>query len=75
MLIAAERLIAGLPGTGVLAPGYLTVSGGLITEVGEGLPPSRPDLELRTGVLVPGLVDLQVNGYYGVDLADCDPDG
>ena len=75
MLIAAGRLISGLPGTGVLAPGYLTVSGGLIAEVGEGLPPGPPDLELRTGVLVPGLVDLQVNGYYGVDLADCDPDG
>jgi N-acetylglucosamine-6-phosphate deacetylase len=73
--MAAERLVAGLPGTGVLAPGYLTVSGGLITEVGEGLPPGHPDLELRTGVLVPGLVDLQVNGYYGVDLADCDPEG
>jgi N-acetylglucosamine-6-phosphate deacetylase len=26
-------------------------------------------------VLVPGLVDLQVNGYYGVDLADGDPEG
>jgi len=75
VLIAAGRLITGLPGTGVWAPGYLAVSGGLVTEVGEGLPPSRPDLELRTGVLVPGLVDLQVNGYYGVDLADCDPDG
>jgi N-acetylglucosamine-6-phosphate deacetylase len=75
VLIAAERLVAGLPGTGVLAPGYLTVSGGLITEVGEGLPPGPPDLELGAGVLVPGLVDLQVNGYYGVDLADCDPEG
>ena len=75
MLIAAERLITGLPGTGVLAPGYLTVGGGLITEVGEGPPPGPADLVLGTGTLVPGLVDLQVNGYYGVDLADCDPDG
>ena len=75
MLIAAPRLTTGLPGTGVLAPGYLTLSGGLITEVSEGPPPGPPDLELRTGVLVPGLVDLQVNGYYGVDLADCDPEG
>ena len=75
MLIAAKRLITGLPGTGVLAPGYLAVSGGRITEVGEGPPPTAPDLDLRTGVLVPGLVDLQVNGYYGVDLADCDPEG
>ena len=75
MLIAAKRLITALPGTGVLAPGYLAVSGGRITEVGEGPPPTAPDLDLRTGVLVPGLVDLQVNGYYGVDLADCDPEG
>jgi N-acetylglucosamine-6-phosphate deacetylase len=75
VLIAANRLVTGLPGTGVLAPGYLTVSGGLITGVGEGLPPGPPDVELRTGVLVPGLVDLQVNGYYGVDLVDCDPEG
>jgi N-acetylglucosamine-6-phosphate deacetylase len=75
VLIAAQRLITGLPGTGVLAPGYLAVSGGRITEVGEGPPPTAPDLNLRTGVLVPGLVDLQVNGYYGVDLAECDPAG
>src|SRR5215469_1361421 len=75
MLIAVPRLITGLPGTGVLAPGYLAASGGLITEVGEGPPPRPPDVELRTGVRVPGLVDLQVNGYYGVDLADCYADG
>jgi N-acetylglucosamine-6-phosphate deacetylase len=75
VLIAASRLIPGLPGTGVLAPGYLAVSGGRITGVSEGPPPGAPDLDLRTGVLVPGLVDLQVNGYYGVDLADCDPEG
>ena len=75
MLIAVPRLITALPGTGVLTPGYLRVSGGVITEVGEGLPPGIPDLNLRTGVLVPGLVDLQVNGYFGADLADCDPEG
>ena len=75
MLIAAPRVIPGLPGTGVLAPGYLSVQGGVIAEVGEGPPAGEPDLDLGTGVLVPGLVDLQVNGYYGVDLADCDPDG
>ncbi len=75
MLIAAPRVIPGLPGTGVLAPGYLSVQGGVIAEVGEGPPPGEPDLDLGTGVLVPGLVDLQVNGYYGVDFADSDPDG
>ena len=75
MLIAACRVIPGLPGTGVLAPGYVTLQGGVITEAGAGPPPGVPDLDLGTGVLVPGLVDLQVNGYYGVDLADCDPWG
>ena len=75
MLAAAARLVPGLPGTGVLEPGYLSVQGGVIAEVGEGPPPRPPDLDLGTGVLVPGLVDLQVNGYYGVDLADCDPAG
>jgi N-acetylglucosamine-6-phosphate deacetylase len=75
VLIAASRVIPGLPGTGVLEPGYVSVQGGLIAEVGEGRPPGTPDLVLDSGVLVPGLVDLQVNGYYGVDLADGDPEG
>jgi N-acetylglucosamine-6-phosphate deacetylase len=75
VLIAAARLVPGLPGTAVLEPGYLSFQGGRITEVGQGPPPRAPDLDLGTGVLVPGLVDLQVNGYYGVDLADCDPEG
>ena len=79
MLIAASRII---PGTGaasgtarVLAPGYLTCEAGMITGVGAGHPPGRPDLELTSGFLLPGLVDLQVNGYFGVQLADADPDG
>ncbi len=75
MLIAAPRVIPALPGTGILAPGYVTIDDGRIAAAGEGPPPGSPDLVLDSGVLVPGLVDLQVNGYYGVDLADCDPDG
>jgi N-acetylglucosamine-6-phosphate deacetylase len=79
MLIAASRII---PGTGaasgmtsVLAPGYLTCEEGVITGVGAGPPPGRPDLELTGGFLLPGLVDLQVNGYFGVELGAADPDG
>jgi N-acetylglucosamine-6-phosphate deacetylase len=75
VLIAVPRVIPALPGTGVFEPGYVSVRDGVIAEVGEGPPPGSPDLMLDSGVLVPGLVDLQVNGYYGVDLADCDPDG
>jgi N-acetylglucosamine-6-phosphate deacetylase len=32
-------------------------------------------VELDTGVLVPGLVDLQVNGYFGVEMQAADPVG
>ena len=74
-LIAAARVILAVPGSGTVEPGYVAVSGGRITEVGAGPPPRDPDVLLADGVLVPGLVDLQVNGSYGVDLADADPAG
>jgi N-acetylglucosamine-6-phosphate deacetylase len=74
-LIAASRVIPGVAGPDVLEPGYVAVTHGRITEVGAGPPPGDPDLTLADGVLVPGLVDLQVNGYYGTDFADCDPAG
>jgi N-acetylglucosamine-6-phosphate deacetylase len=68
LLITAPRLVPATPGTGVLAPGYVTIAGGLVTEVGQGPPPRAPDLALDGGVLVPGLVDLQLNGYFGEEL-------
>jgi N-acetylglucosamine-6-phosphate deacetylase len=67
-LIAAPRVIPATPGSGVLTPGYVAIAGGLVTEVGAGLPPRPPDLALDSGVLVPGFVDLQVNGYFGTEL-------
>ncbi|GAA4355785.1 N-acetylglucosamine-6-phosphate deacetylase [Angustibacter luteus] len=51
----------------VLVPGDVEVTDGRVTAV--GLPPAA------TGTAVPGLVDLQVNGYGGVDLLDADEDG
>jgi N-acetylglucosamine-6-phosphate deacetylase len=74
-LIAAPTVIPAVPGSGVLEPGYVVVSGDRVAGVGAGPPPRDPDVTLADGVLVPGLVDLQVNGYYGVDLADADPAG
>jgi N-acetylglucosamine-6-phosphate deacetylase len=74
-LIAAAKVILAVPGSSTLERGYVAVSGGQITEVGAGPPPRDPDVLLADGVLMPGLVDLQVNGYYGVDLADADPAG
>jgi N-acetylglucosamine-6-phosphate deacetylase len=75
LLIAAPRVVPAVARSGVLAPGYVRTEGGLVAEVGTGAPPRAPDVTLASGVLVPGLVDLQVNGYYGVDLGLTDPDG
>lgn len=75
LLITAPRVIPAGTGSAVLEPGFVAAEGGLITAVGQGPPPRQPDVALDHGVLVPGLVDLQVNGYFGVDLAAADPDG
>ncbi|MGN6679720.1 MAG: N-acetylglucosamine-6-phosphate deacetylase, partial [Streptosporangiaceae bacterium] len=79
MLIAASSIIPATAtangANAILAPGYVILTGGRITEVGSWPLPGRPDIELSTGFLVPGLVDLQVNGYFGVELGDADPAG
>lgn len=49
----------------VLSPGWLHVDGDRIVEVGEGLPPSPPDLDLGAATVVPGFVDLHVHGGGG----------
>ena len=75
MIITAPRVIPARAGSGLLQPGFVRIADGVITEVGQGPPPGRPDLALASGVLVPGLVDLQVNGYFGVELMAADPAG
>jgi N-acetylglucosamine-6-phosphate deacetylase len=74
-LIAADRMIAGAERSEVLSPGYVRLADGVITEVGAGRPADTADLTLRGGTLAPGLIDLQVNGYFGHDLVDADEAG
>jgi N-acetylglucosamine-6-phosphate deacetylase len=75
VLITAPRVIPAAAGTQVLEPGYVTMSAGVITGVAPGPPPRPPDVALGTGMLLPGLVDLQVNGYYGVEFGPADAEG
>ena len=75
LTLSAARLVPATPGAGVLAPGHVVIRGGRIAAAGQGPPPCPADLELDRGLLVPGFVDLQVNGYYGVDFAAADADG
>jgi N-acetylglucosamine-6-phosphate deacetylase len=46
-----------------------------VTGCGLGPPARSPDVQFTRGYLVPGLVDLQVNGAFGADLAAADLDG
>lgn len=69
MRVSAPRLLVDGRLTG---PGAVDVSAGRIVAVHD-----RPvgaagpdDVQLATGMLVPGLVDLQVNGAFGCDLAE-----
>ncbi len=53
---------------GILVPGDIDVADGHVTAVGLSSPAGR-------GIAAPGLVDLQVNGFAGVDFLGADADG
>jgi N-acetylglucosamine-6-phosphate deacetylase len=75
LTLSAARLIPATAGSGVLAPGHVVIQAGRVVAAGQGPPPRPADLELDRGLLVPGFVDLQVNGYYGEDFAAADSGG
>jgi N-acetylglucosamine-6-phosphate deacetylase len=75
VIIAAPRIVPAAGRSRTLAPGYLVIAAGRISELGQGRPPRPPDEDLPDGLLLPGLVDLQVNGYFGEELMAVRPPG
>jgi N-acetylglucosamine-6-phosphate deacetylase len=62
-------------GRAILEPGYVAVAAGRVTAAVPGRPPRAPDIALPDGILLPGFVDLQVNGYFGEEFRVADADG
>jgi N-acetylglucosamine-6-phosphate deacetylase len=73
MLIAAAHLITA-EGVDDLVPsqGFVEIADGTVSGVGSGPPRQRAEVTLDSGYLLPGFVDLQVNGYFGVEFQTAD---
>jgi N-acetylglucosamine-6-phosphate deacetylase len=75
-LLAAQTVVLG---GRLVRPGWILFEE-IVYEIGEGSPPARVRdaatvaTTLPDGVLCPGLVDIQVNGAFGVDFASATDD-
>ncbi len=69
----STRIITGstavMNGNEFVVRPWLAIDDGVITDLGNGDPPSSPDVELR-GSLLPGFVDIHVHGGGGASFVD-----
>ena len=73
MLIAAAQLLTAERGADpVPSLGFVELTDGVIGRVGSAHPPAGADVTLPDGYLLPGFVDLQVNGYFGTEFQTAD---
>jgi N-acetylglucosamine-6-phosphate deacetylase len=71
--VVIRNAVLGPPGAG--RPGDLYIVGDRIGGVGEvQAPPTSIQLDMAGASLVPGLVDLQVNGFAGVEVYEATPE-
>jgi N-acetylglucosamine-6-phosphate deacetylase len=60
---------------GMVGPAAVVFSDGVVTDVLDGVPAAAPDhVALDSGVLTAGMVDVQINGAYGVDFVKASED-
>lgn len=72
MLIAAAQLVTAADASDpVPSAGFVELAGSFVDRVGFGPSPGA-DVTLPDGYLVPGFVDLQVNGYFGAEFQTAD---
>ena len=66
-IISAPRLLVE---GALIGPGAVVIDGHRIVDVIAGRPDTAADhLALESGILSPGLIDIQINGCFGVDFA------
>ena len=68
VVVAPKLLLSGE----LRGPGWVQLEGATVVASGWGEPPHAATVELPRGALVPGLIDLQLNGAFGHDLATTD---